>query len=99
MDDLTKFIDGCLEVLPDPRPTHQHSSIISEIYYLLADDFLKIGDNQLSQQNYNAHHLSQLHCIVLFFHAVMPYKITCQTCPTAQTGLIHGLVWLWPDPG
>ena len=47
-DDLNNFIDGCLEVLPSPRPAHQHSSIISDVYYLLADEYLKSSDNQLS---------------------------------------------------
>ena len=48
MDDLNDFIDGCLEVLPSPETTHQHSSVISDVYYLLADEYLKSGDNQLS---------------------------------------------------
>lgn len=48
MGNLNDFIDGCLETLPDPQPTHQHSSIISDVYYLLADECLKSGDNQLS---------------------------------------------------
>ena len=48
MTDLTNFIDGHLEVLPSPKPAHQHSSIMSDVYYLLADEYLKSGDNQLS---------------------------------------------------
>ena len=46
--DLTDFIEGCSEELPTPKPAHQHSSIISDVYYLLADECLKSGDNQLS---------------------------------------------------
>ena len=48
MTELTDFIEGHLEVLLSPKPTHQHSSIISDVYYLLADECLKSGDNQLS---------------------------------------------------
>lgn len=46
MADLTDFIDGLQDSLPTPEPSHQHSSIISDVYYLLADEYLKSGDNQ-----------------------------------------------------
>lgn len=48
MGELSDFIDGRMEALPNPGPSHQHSSIISDVYYLLADESLKSGENQLS---------------------------------------------------
>ena len=48
MGELSDFIDGHIEALPKPAPSHQHSSIISDVYYLLGDESLKSGENQLS---------------------------------------------------
>lgn len=45
-DALDKFIDGEGDNLDNLLPPHQHSSTISDIYYILADDALKSMDNQ-----------------------------------------------------
>ena len=50
---LTDYIEGELEQLPEPSPPHQQSSLMSELYYLLADDYLKSGDNQYDSLHSN----------------------------------------------
>ena len=91
---LTDYIEGKLEQLPEPSPPHQQSSLMSELYYLLADDYLKSGDNQYDSLHSNLF-LRRCQCIFLCIPIVMLCGIICQTCVTALTGLTRGLDWLW----
>lgn len=43
---LESFIEGQSSELTDLRPSHEHSSIMSDVCYILADDALKGMDNQ-----------------------------------------------------
>ena len=41
---IATYIEGRVESLPDPSPSAPHTTIVSEIFYLLADDALKSND-------------------------------------------------------
>ena len=43
---LDNFIEGQSSELTDLQPPHQHSSTMSDVCYILADDALKAMDNQ-----------------------------------------------------
>lgn len=43
---LESFIEGESLELTDRQPPHQYSSIMSDVCYILADDALKVMDNQ-----------------------------------------------------
>lgn len=45
-ENLERFIEGHSKDLEDMQSPHQHSAIMSEVYYILADDCLKSMDNQ-----------------------------------------------------
>lgn len=41
---IAGYIEGRVESLPLPLPPAPHTALVSEIFYLLADDSLKSGD-------------------------------------------------------
>ena len=41
---IAGYIEGRVENLPLPSPPAPHTSLVSEIFYLLADDSLKSSD-------------------------------------------------------
>lgn len=41
---IAGYIEGRVESLPLPSPPAPHTALVSEIFYLLADDSLKSGD-------------------------------------------------------
>lgn len=41
---IAGYIEGHVESLPLPSPPAPHTALVSEIFYLLADDSLKSGD-------------------------------------------------------
>ena len=41
---IAGYIEGRMETLPLPSPPAPHTALVSEIFYLLADDSLKSGE-------------------------------------------------------